>query len=753
MSGWLVSKLRPAVLVAALLTLPSMAFAEGGSVRFSYEKVEIGDSVEWVMMPRLETALVGKVDEKMLSNAFELLRKDKRGSYGKASIAISGKAPKFKATVTIDPDYAAYSVIVIAETVFTLSELGVEEITFPGFVDGPITRGDIPFAGYSLEVPLHKAMGISSPSIQVRFPDGSLQPSSVVAGKFKSKDADLMASLYSYLQSKDPYTVRTVALALGGMKVPFEAQVAALLQHKNLDVRTTALEVLGASREKKDVLEAVAKHFAAEKDPGLKTKSAEFLGASKDKAFNILLQIHRSDDADEKVAIEAVKALGGYSDARATEVLTAKLQDGRVNVASAAAVALHQAKSTAPLVAALQNAKVDARVRLETAHMLAGEKGEDERLAGLDFVALNDIEHKSVEAVATIARAGEKGRKLLDGYLVSDKGYLRLASLEALVAAKAEASLPAIAAAVKAGKDAAAMEEGAYAIMVAQPLKTIMDRTKDGNVLVKRVAYRAIGERAMKENAGAKVFGIIKDGLGSSDVSVRGASARAMGQFADAKAAEALKPLVKDKSADVRRDVALAIGNFKEAELADELKTMLEDKTPAVQAAAIRSFALRGEAFVWAQIKELAKSPDAGVRAASLFALAKLVSREDAQGVREVISALSGAVSDPDVGVRIEAVQALGTFRDEKAVTGIAIQLNTDDEALRLAAVKALGTTTHPSAADLVESVLADPNRKIRKAAIEALGLLKARKPLEARAQAETDKELQELIRATLKRM
>lgn len=753
MNGWLFSKLRMAALTTALLSVPEAALAEGGSVTFSYERAEIGDSVEWVLIPHLATALVGKVDEKLLKNAFELLKKDKRASYGKSSIVISGKAPKFKAAVTIDPEYAKYSVIIVAESVYTLSELGVSEITFPGVTEGPVSRADVPFSSYTLTVPLYRAIGYASDHIQVLMPDGTLLPSEAVTAKWKAKDAATVNAIYDYLKAPDPYTVATVAKALPDMKVAYADQVAALLTHKSPLVQTTALDVLAGVRDEKPVLEAVAAYYAKEQDAELKKKAAEFLGAAKDKNFNILLQIYRSDDANEKVAVDAIKALGGYKDARTTEVLVGHLGDKREAVAAASARSLDQTGASDAMIHALENPKIDPQIRLQLASLLAAQKADPSKLAGNDYIARNDVEHRAVDAVSILAKLGEPGRKTVEGYLQSDKAYLRRAAAEVLVTAKSDASFGAFAAAAKAGKDPEQMEEWIYAIMVELPLKTIMDRTKDGNGLVKRVAYRALGERAVKENAGSRVFGILKDGIGSSDPSIRGAAARAIGEFADARSAAALKPLVTDKSADVRRDVAYAIGNFKSGELADELKAMLDDKSPAVQAAAIRSFAKRGEAFAWDRIKALVKSPDPGVRAACMFALAKLVSRDDPQGVREVISTLSGGVNDADAAVRLSAVEALGTFRDDMAVTGIAIQLNTDDEALRIAAVRALGKTTHPSAETLVESIAGDPNRKVRKAAIEALGDLKAKGLLNERLKVEKDEELQELIRATLKRM
>ena len=80
---------RPAALLAtlvlfALFFVSSTATADGGAVRYSYEQAEIGDAVEWVLVPRSEKALNGDVDKAKLEKAFELLKKDKSATYGKA---------------------------------------------------------------------------------------------------------------------------------------------------------------------------------------------------------------------------------------------------------------------------------------------------------------------------------------------------------------------------------------------------------------------------------------------------------------------------------------------------------------------------------------------------------------------------------------------------------------------------------------------------------------------------------------------
>ena len=58
--------------------------------------------------------------------------------------------------------------------------------------------------------------------------------------------------------------------------------------------------------------------------------------------------------------------------------------------------------------------------------------------------------------------------------------------------------------------------------------------------------------------------------------------------------------------------------------------------------------------------KTKAESPE--VRAAAYKALANLVSTSDQQGLRNVISMLSGAVNDDSEDVQITAMRELGDF-------------------------------------------------------------------------------------------
>lgn len=745
-----------AVLVAVVF-IPFAAFASGGGVRFSYEKVELGGASEWVLMPRAESSLGGKVTSATLKKAFQALRKDKGTTYGKSTISVSGTPPRAKVTVKIDKAVANYALIIIAETVYTMSELGVDKVFFPGHVSGAIGREDVPFAAYALTVPLWKSVGrFDSEFVHVRMPDGSLESSETIAKRWKANDSNLRKDVYSYLKSGDTYTVTAVAKRLPELKVPYTDEIVPLLDSKNGTVQRTALTVLASDRNNKKVLDAVEK-LVDDKDESLARLAAEFLGKAKSSNYQVVEQyfLLRRGKSSEKMVV--AKKLAKNKDKRTVTELANALEDKDGRVAAIAADGLAALDADDAQKKALGNSKVLDSVKLDIARDLARDKSDSSAIAGLTYVAQHAPDYEAVAAISALGELkGNDARDAIEGFIGADQEYLRLAAAETLVGVGSPASLDAIARGIKAGKNARELEEAGYRLMVAQPLKVVLDHTKDRNKLVQRIAYRAAGARAQKENGGARAFNVLEQGTTNRDPLIRGAAARAIGTFANKQAEAVLKKLADDKSGAVRADVAYAIGYLPEGTMAEQLKEYLDDKEPEVQAAAMTSLARRGEAFAWDRIKQLSASKNPRVRASALAAMAKLVSRDDKQGVREVISELSGGVSDQSILVRETALESLGTFSDDQAVTAIALQTGAEETKMRIAAVRALGATGNKSATDLIENMLMDENRNVREAAIVALGELKdpaAKSALQKRAKAEKDAQLVGLIQQTLKKL
>ena len=104
-----------AALAVALWVSPAMAWADGGSVRYSYEQVEVGGIKDWVLVPRPALKLSGKVlqhrhcvppDGGMpgLDVAFIVLRKNRQLSHQPDQIALQAINRLIKSTPCLDPD-------------------------------------------------------------------------------------------------------------------------------------------------------------------------------------------------------------------------------------------------------------------------------------------------------------------------------------------------------------------------------------------------------------------------------------------------------------------------------------------------------------------------------------------------------------------------------------------------------------------------------------------------------------------------
>jgi HEAT repeat protein len=753
-----------AALAVALWVSPAMAWADGGSVRYSYEQVEVGGIKDWVLVPRPALKLSGKITKSKVISAFNLLKKEKGTTYGKAAIVVKGKVPgSGSVRVDIDPKYSQYALIVIAETVYTLAEMGVDGVEFPGYSDGVVRPRDVPFDVYTLTVPMFKALaaGERTDVGEVMLSDGSKIPATEFWSRWDKKDAALQKSLFGYLESAQPYTIISTLHILPNLRVDYIEATAPLLGHSMASVRSKALETLASERKDARALKAVAGRLEKERASGSEwaRSLADWLGASDDASFAVLDPLYTLEKGDEAKAAKALGALEKYAkDARAVAAIDGALRDKRAKVAGGAADSLGRLGKDDLLIAALGDDKVAAPIRMKVARALAGSKGKENKLAGLEYIANNAEERESIRAITTLGEQGDEGRTRVEKQLTSAASYRRQAAASLLAIKKDPAALPALARAAREAKgaDAEEIEEAGYAVMVSQPLKYVTEQTKAKDAVIQRLAYRALGERALKENAGDKAFATLKGGVESKDPMVRGAAARAMGAYANAQAAEQLAKLAKDRSADVRRDVAVALASFKNGELVDTLVTYLDDKDPGVQAAAIRALGLRGEALAWDKIEKLKSSKNGEVRGAVMMGLSRLVDRKDTVGTREVLGILSSALSDKEAVVRVEAIRALGTFKSEEAVLSIAAQLNADEEEVRIAAVESLASTDLVSAVELVQGVLDDPSIKVRRAAIVALGALKkgnAKAALRARVESEKDEELQSLINTTLKKM
>jgi len=744
-------------------------FAEGGSVRYFYELIELAGDNQYGLVPVSEQKkLSGKLSKSKVFDAFNLLKDKKKSTYGHSSIKITGNLPgSAQISVKIDSAMAkaGFAPIIMAETVYTLSELGViGGVEFPGHFSGKMTRSDVPFYAYTLTLPLWRALPLKDyTGAQVLLPDGTLLPATQFNTRWKASDAELHAALFSYLKSSDEFTVIQVLALLPTLKLDYRDHVLPLLESPSTRVRGRALSTLEKHRDDALVLAAVEKMMNTDKDATLARSAAAFLGKSKAAEAAVqepLYVLEKGAEADSVAAVKSLETIAhknaGLKD-KIVGALVNHLVDKRATVATASSDALEALGADAEQIAALENTQITADLRLKIARQLANKSQATSAIVGHTYVATHLNERDAELAIRKLgAIKDDAARQAVEKFLAAETSRKRRVAGEVLAERADIAALPALSGAIAKGKDVPQLEASAYALMAAQPVATVLSQSDSTDPVIKRIAYRALGELAVKSGGNAQVKEKLIRGAANADTEIRGASASALGAFASPDGLEVITKLADDKSVNVRVGVAQGLAYYKGGEGFEILEKYLDDSSPLVVAASLDAMAARAEAAKWGKIRELAESKDAGVRASAFAALGTLVSADDKQGVNTVISLLSGAVSDSDPRVQITALEQLATIKDPKVTTGIAILLNAKEPALRVAAVEALGNTGQPSAVELVVSVLDDANPDIRRAAVEALGDLKAsaaKTKLQARLEVEKDADLKALIKQTLSRI
>lgn len=748
--------------VVGIAGFVSTVSAEGGNVRYSYEEVEVADEPGYALVPRAEGDLTGDVTASTLEQAFESLRANKSQTYGNSYAVATGDDPE-EATVEvhIDSNYEQYAPIIKAEAVYTMTEFGVPEVEFPDQTDQALTRADISVPAYTLTVPLWRVLPPERiSSAQILMPDDELVSVEEIEQRWSRDRAGLVDEAYAFLDSGEPFTVQEVLRALPELADLRLDEVTDVLEFDNVDVRRTTLGVLEGHENESTALEAVSAALEEETNSGLAREMAEFLGRSDDDTYNVEQQFYLLAEGDDEEAEQAVAELSEWrGDDRVVETLADALRDDRQAVAVEAAESLEELDVHDPRIEALDDDEVSADVRLQMADDLADEaNAESVRLAGLTHTARHREGGHAAQAIRTIAGLGlVEARHQVEEFLTDESRDRRRAAVDALVDRGDTDSIEALMEVADQQIDEEAMRDAAYEIMVSQSLDEIMDLTRADSGEVQEVAFRAIGQRVQEVGTSRPAVDTIEQGVDHHRAAIRAAAAESLGQIGTDDAVDTLVGMSDDSDPDVRRNVALALGEAATDEGSDVILEFLDDDDPRVVAAGIDAFEMRNDQRAADRIEEMINHDAPPVRASAWRAVTTfLPDHDDEEIVRSHIGELSGAVGDDAPEVQKTALEQLGRFQDEMAVTNIATLVGNEDPDIRITALEALAETDHRDARPLIESALGDQEPEVRQKAVEALTDLvgsEARPELEARMEQEDDPEVREAIESHLQQI
>lgn len=141
---------------------------------------------------------------------------------------------------------------------------------------------------------------------------------------------------------------------------------------------------------------------------------------------------------------------------------------------------------------------------------------------------------------------------------------------------------------------------------------------------------------------------------------------------------------------------------------------------------AVRDLIAYGDSAVEPLIEHLERSQSHWMQWAAIWALREI-------GDRRAIEVLWSVYhkSEDDIGIRMDAIGALSTFKDERLFDVLVPLLSHTNIHLRRSVIEALGNSGDERAVELLIPLADSPNEDIRSAALRALGKLKYPKSLE----------------------
>jgi len=195
--------------------------------------------------------------------------------------------------------------------------------------------------------------------------------------------------------------------------------------------------------------------------------------------------------------------------------------------------------------------------------------------------------------------------------------------------------------------------------------------------------------------------------LNDQDYQVRNGAARALGDLKDSRAVEPLIAALLDPSRQIVLDAARSLGKIKDARAIDPLISVLKDKDEGHRSFAAEALGEIGNARAVLPLLPLLKDENIGTRGTAAEALRKIqevapldsaVASKVKATMSDAVPALIDAVQSSDGMIRNSTAEALGRFRDPRAVEPLLSLLKDELSGTRGKAARSLGLLQDPRA-------------------------------------------------------
>lgn len=725
--------LSTSLLAGAPLAAQQLA-SEG--VIFAFTQMRLGEASQYVLMPvAADSVRPAEPLTSSVPSAFLLLRNGKPAIYGNTSITLTDSmAAEGRVTVSVDPGRAANFELIAAETVYTFTQLGIDEVEFPGFADEPLDRGDVTYTAYRLQVPMWQALvGVEVHESDVLLLDGTRVDAAEFYTRMEDGDTRVHGQVLELVREGSPAARFGLLGVIATLGVPgFEDAVIPSLTDPDPTFRDAALRALVGSSDPA-AWEAIVLMMNADPEPGLRTAAAVAVAASPIESVRLNELFFRATTPDPTIRLAAVREMSEISDDRVPNELLRYVGDADPTVSQAAIDGLTLRGAWDALEMIMGDEAGANNVRLAAAGALASASTGDSRLAGLAFTASTLDGELAIAAIDAIAALDDRDpRETLEAMLQHRDAPVRVHAAGVIGGRGDTASLGALSDAAEGAEGDIDMRnasaEAAFAIISSQESDRVERFASDSDPFVRAAAFRALGAMALAGQGSSNVYDRLVAGLADSNEQIRAACAIAVAGFGTQQALDAILALRDDPSSQVVGAMALGLGSFPGEAWAATVNPVVVDLLasgdPEIIAGAVDALGLLGQVALRPAVIEKITFADARVRAAAMRAAALLA---DPAAPREVISAIAGQMRDEVASNRVLAAELLGGFSDDSSVLLLSQFVTSTDLDLRFAAIDALGHTGLRGAGMVLLGLIEDPDRGTRLAAIASLRTLSLR--------------------------
>lgn len=713
--------------------------------------MEEGAATTAMLMP-VPARPSGKSMEQKFKTVFGAMRRADTAKYGATSLAFkTNKDTKaLDVYVWLDESKATYHPQIIAETVYTFTEMGVSYVQFPKFKLEPLTRKDIEYAAFSLTVAPWQALSLISKHVLTQLSNGARVSTWEFANKLKVGDKIAVETLWGDFERSDKAALEILKAATRLKLSERTPRCLASIESAQTELRVASIDCLVAVKMTKTVRDALTLALKDDPEDSVQAQALSLMQQSSDAELKTIAGLHGLTTGASKTVLKHLDALKSQKGPAVEGAIASLLKHKDDTVYLAAQTALISRSQTNLLTNALKDNGITLQRRLQiaTASISSQIGAYDAAL----FLATAGTEKEWPKLSVFITSQNQSVRlKLLRAAITNAEKTIRLGAITALSREGGRETIDIILALEpKSADEGEALNTVLYALCGQLPTRQLFRDATSNDLRLKGCAIDALSKKSRtNKRVKRKLVPVLKTLSKDASATIRASAIAGLGNLADPKTFGVIKAALSDNESVVVAAGAGALRNFNVREVEGLLSKLSEHPDANVLAQTARSFGVHGYDSGIPIIIGFQNREEKTLRVETTRALVRLIAK--GKTIKASFDFFTRRLNDKDPVVRRLALDGFASSSDPRRIDAIAFVVQDADETVQLRAIELLGDSADPNAVEAVSSGLAAENIAVRKTAIVALkklGGAEASKTLSRHVKRENSPELIKLIKA-----